>query len=809
MAPPGLRELVTGQDGCAPSTSQAGQGSSSNAAASLADALLGRKSKYAEQASEVRVGMVFVFDCSEVFDMRRIVKMQLARIQQGGKYSAGGEPSGMPSLLNSDQYQRRGMAGRMVDPEYAAKRAMDAPLPGTVEDAMAREFLQQQGVAYSEFGGNMDLKGKGPAVPSSGQETAVLYPQEFEHVFQDSRRAREMGFVEHPGAVEALPYLQAFLRGDEGMLSSMINRGGGAEMQVVDKCRVRDRSTILARQVFVDRGHHFADAHVDSLLRSLHIDPGSLPASVTQQPSWDQIYNGTGSAAGLYVEDFVQQQKPKTDQGWIDEFSDIQLSSDNKKSNAWAGEFGNKSDTWADEYGSEKQSAGVSALDREGVESSSALEHTKRLAETLGSEKDPKFKNSKFLQFVSKMSRGELIMEGNQVREVPVALSDWAEEFEQHKGTEAAPRTWGDEYGSLHENNNLDKYFDSRANGRDWADEFANQMSAGGVWAEEFGEGKFANESSIANWEEEYFSELEKIHNPISGINSNGAYLMSENNPFLTEPDSFLKGRELFRQGLLSEAVLAIEAECQRNPGNVEAWRLLGTVQAENDDDTQAIAALNQALACDPDNLEVLFSLGVSYTNELAEKQALEHLRAWLIKHPVHGRSASYDQGPLDSSQNMSYTIQMFEQAAAAAPDDADVHAALGVLCNLGRRYSDAVASFRKALSLKSNDYSLWNKLGATLANSAQSGEALDAYRRALEAKPNYMRAWANMGISLANLGEYEDSSRYYIRALALNQNAGSVWGYLRTSLLCAGRDDLLELVEKEDLAALQQALPL
>ena len=735
-------------------------------------------------------------------------------MQRGGKYDAG--PSSVPSLLNSDQYQRRGMVGRM-DPEYAARRALDAPLPGSVDDAMAREFLQQQqqGAAYNglpqNFAKSTDIKGKGPALAPQEQQSAALFPHEFEQVFQDSSRgARTMGLEEHPGAVEALPYLQAFLRGDARMLSSMLSHGGGAEMGVVDKCRVRDRSTILARQMFVDRGDNFADAHVDTLLRSLHIDPRSLPASVAQQATWDQIYNGTGSAAGLYVEDFVQQQNGKHDQGWIDEFSNIHLSSDNANSNAWASEFGKKeSETWVDEYGSDKQSAGVSALDREGIASTSALEHTKRLAETLGSEKDPKFKNSKFLQFVSKMSRGELIMEGNQVKQVPVASGEWAEEFEEQRASDAAgPRTWGDEYGSLPEND-LDKYFDSKTNGRDWAEEFANQMSSGGVWAEEFGEGKFANESNIENWEEEYLAELEKIHNPVSGISSNGAYQMSQNNPFLTELDSFSKGRELFRQGLLSEAVLAIEAECQRNPGNVEAWRLLGTVQAENDDDTQAIAALNQALACDPDNLEVLFSLGVSYTNELAEKQALEHLRAWLIKHPIHGKLASYDQGPPDSSQSMSYTIQLFQQAASAAPDDADVHAALGVLCNLGRRYSDAVASFRKALSLKSNDYSLWNKLGATLANSAQSGEALDAYRRALEAKPNYMRAWANMGISLANLGEYEDSSRYYIRALALNNNAGAVWGYLRTSLLCAGRDDLLELVEKEDLSALQQVLPL
>ena len=51
--------------------------------------------------------------------------------------------------------------------------------------------------------------------------------------------------------------------------------------------------------------------------------------------------------------------------------------------------------------------------------------------------------------------------------------------------------------------------------------------------------------------------------------------------------DSFAKGKALFQSGLLSEAVLALEAEVQRQPQNVEAWRLLGTVHAENDDDQQ------------------------------------------------------------------------------------------------------------------------------------------------------------------------------------------------------------------------------
>jgi peroxin-5 len=165
------------------------------------------------------------------------------------------------------------------------------------------------------------------------------------------------------------------------------------------------------------------------------------------------------------------------------------------------------------------------------------------------------------------------------------------------------------------------------------------------------------------------------------------------------DPESFAKGKALFQSGLLSEAVMALEAEVQRHPDNVEAWRLLGTVHAENDDDqqvwrhaslarpnwaascmrptsnmcwcsyaqlegerslghhsrsialsareklggrvdshpmtpVQAIAALNKALAADPHNVEVLLSLGVSYTNELDQGRAIRFLTAWLAEQP-------------------------------------------------------------------------------------------------------------------------------------------------------------------------------
>ncbi len=60
-----------------------------------------------------------------------------------------------------------------------------------------------------------------------------------------------------------------------------------------------------------------------------------------------------------------------------------------------------------------------------------------------------------------------------------------------------------------------------------------------------------------------------------------------------------------------------------------------------------------------------------------------------------------------------------------------------------------------------------------------------------------------------ANVGNYETSARFYIRALSMNPKASSTWGYLRTSLACSGRMDLMELVHESNLDALQKELPL
>ncbi|KAL8487565.1 hypothetical protein ACS0TY_024030 [Phlomoides rotata] len=77
------------------------------------------------------------------------------------------------------------------------------------------------------------------------------------------------------------------------------------------------------------------------------------------------------------------------------------------------------------------------------------MEQTRMLAHTLAQNNIPKFQNSKFLQFVSKMSRGEITIEDNHFK--PAAISnpeDWTTEYEQKY---SGGQLWGDQFANEHQ----------------------------------------------------------------------------------------------------------------------------------------------------------------------------------------------------------------------------------------------------------------------------------------------------------------------------------------------------------------------
>lgn len=82
----------------------------------------------------------------------------------------------------------------------------------------------------------------------------------------------------------------------------------------------------------------------------------------------------------------------------------------------WADEFSQQPENqWASEFERTQTGATASISGTDSQTDAATRGDTKALADLLSSDANPKMKNSKFLQFISKMSRGEIILEDNEV----------------------------------------------------------------------------------------------------------------------------------------------------------------------------------------------------------------------------------------------------------------------------------------------------------------------------------------------------------------------------------------------------------
>ncbi|CAK1355879.1 Peroxisomal targeting signal receptor [Cercospora beticola] len=269
----------------------------------------------------------------------------------------------------------------------------------------------------------------------------------------------------------------------------------------------------------------------------------------------------------------------------------------------------------------------------------------------------------------------------------------------------------------------------------------------------------------------------------------NGTYMFEENNLFKDVPNAFEEGMKIMREGgNLSIAALAFEAAVQKDNEFVEAWVALGQAQAQNEKESPAIRALEQAIKLDPSNPEALMGLAVSYTNEGYDTLAYRTLERWVAaKYPQlgvtpRGVDVEEEMGFTDRHQLHEKVTNYFLEAAQLNPEggdvDVDVQVGLGVLFYGSEDYDKAVDCFTAALnshqhgSMKreGEEHLLWNRLGATLANSNRSEEAIEAYSRALELRPNFVRARYNLGVSCINLGVLEEAAGHLLGALSMHR---------------------------------------
>lgn len=133
-----------------------------------------------------------------------------------------------------------------------------------------------------------------------------------------------------------------------------------------------------------------------------------------------------------------------------------------------------------------------------------------------------------------------------------------------------------------------------------------------------------------------------------------------------------------------------------------------------DDQDTEAVAAFEQAVALDPDLAEGHFRLGLGY--EALDKR---------------------DEAETEYKK----AVETYKKHLDGNPDDAEAHYNLGqTYANLAQ-YSEAIREYRQATRLKTDDPDIYYDLGVAHTKLAQYEPASAAFSKALEIDPDYYRA--------------------------------------------------------------------
>jgi len=90
-----------------------------------------------------------------------------------------------------------------------------------------------------------------------------------------------------------------------------------------------------------------------------------------------------------------------------------------------------------------------------------------------------------------------------------------------------------------------------------------------------------------------------------------------------------------------------------------------------------------------------------------------------------------------------------------------------------------AVASYRKAISLKGDLVEAHSNLGAALRQQGKFEEAAASYRKALSIRPDHAAAHNNLGNVLRKLGNPEAALASYLRALQIAENPEAKLGFV------------------------------
>ena len=220
------------------------------------------------------------------------------------------------------------------------------------------------------------------------------------------------------------------------------------------------------------------------------------------------------------------------------------------------------------------------------------------------------------------------------------------------------------------------------------------------------------------------------------------------------------------RAGRLDEAERRYLNIVEREPDNVQALTLLGTLHAQRGDYQKAIGMLGRSLAIDARQPFALNSLGNALNAVKRYRDAVAAYDKAIALKRDHVAAHSNRGNALRALGSHEDALESFGRALSLDPSYAEAHGYRGDVLRDLKRHEEALQSYGRAADLRPNfAQAHFNK--ALLYQQLKNPErALECYDRVIAIAPDWADAHNNRGNALVELKRFEEAVRSYEAAV-------------------------------------------
>jgi len=213
--------------------------------------------------------------------------------------------------------------------------------------------------------------------------------------------------------------------------------------------------------------------------------------------------------------------------------------------------------------------------------------------------------------------------------------------------------------------------------------------------------------------------------------------------------------------GRNEEAAAALAQACALDPRNVEIWIARGLVEKARGNDAAAIEAYRTAVSVDPGSAAAQNNLGGLLMHGDDPASAIPHLRAAIEAKPDFGLAHANLAALLLKLSRFDEAIPVLREAVRVEPKLAMAHCNLGFALRRKGYLDEARASFKRALDLVPDYAEAMTGYAICLALNNETEEATALLKRALELKPDYTEASGQYLHELRLICDWPEAARW------------------------------------------------